>query len=106
MLQALRKSPGDVDWFCLSPAAEEFGSYNPGEPIGIYRVGGDVLLRDANGRSYISGADYALAFVDEIEQARHQPGTLHGRLLTPACGRRAGYPLSWCAPDHCPTMCA
>jgi hypothetical protein len=70
VLQALRETPGEVDWFYLSPAAE-FGSYNPGEPAGTYRVGGDVLLRDANGRSYISGADYALAFVDEIEQARH-----------------------------------
>jgi uncharacterized protein len=60
----------DAHWFCLSPAAE-FGSYDPGEPTGVYRVGGDILLTDASGRSYISGADYALAFVDEIEQGRH-----------------------------------
>jgi putative NADH-flavin reductase len=70
VLAALRETAGDADWFYLSPAAG-FGSYDPGEPVGTYRVGGDVLLRDANGRSYISGADYALAFVDEIEQARH-----------------------------------
>jgi putative NADH-flavin reductase len=33
--------------------------------------GCNVLVTDANGASFISGADYALAFVDEIEQARH-----------------------------------
>jgi uncharacterized protein len=70
VLAALRERGGEADWFYLSPAAE-FGSFNPGEPTGAYRVGGDILLTDANGRSYISGADYALAFVDEIEQARH-----------------------------------
>ena len=51
--------------------AQEFGSYVPGEPRGAYRVGGDVLLRDEAGRSHISGADYALAFVDEIDQPKH-----------------------------------
>jgi putative NADH-flavin reductase len=70
VLTALRETGGDVDWFYLSPAAG-FGSYNPGEATGAYRVGDDILLADANGTSYISGADYALAFVDEIEQARH-----------------------------------
>jgi hypothetical protein len=70
VLTALREIGDDADWFYLSPAAE-FGSYNPGEPVGTYRVGGDILVTDANGRSYISGADFALAFVDEIEQARH-----------------------------------
>jgi uncharacterized protein len=70
VLTALRQTGDDVDWFYLSPAAA-FGPANPGEATGAYRVGGDVLLTDANGVSYISGADYALAFVDEIEQARH-----------------------------------
>jgi putative NADH-flavin reductase len=70
VLAALRETSDDVDWFYLSPAAG-FGSYAPGEPTGAYRVGGDVLVTDANGTSFISGADYALAFVDEIEQARH-----------------------------------
>ena len=70
MLTALRETSDDVDWFCVSPAAG-FGSYAPGEATGTYRVGGDVLLTDASGTSFISGADFALAFVDEIEQARH-----------------------------------
>jgi len=71
VLAALRETSDDVDWFYLSPAAG-FGSYNPGQPTGAYRVGGDVLVTDANGTSFISGADFALAFVDEIEQARHR----------------------------------
>lgn len=70
VLDALRSDTTDVDWFFVSPA-REFGSYNPGEPLGRYRVGGDVLLVDESGRSRISGADYALAFVDELENPRH-----------------------------------
>lgn len=71
VLAALQETGDEVDWFYLSPAAG-FGSHDPGEATGTYRVGGDILLADANGTSYISGADYALAFVDEIEQARHR----------------------------------
>ena len=70
LLEALRADTTGADWFYLSPAAA-FGSYNPGQPTGRYRVGGDVLLTDAAGKSEISGADYALAFVDEIVQPRH-----------------------------------
>jgi len=70
VLEALRADTTGVDWFFVSPA-QEFGSYIPGEPRGAYRVGGDVLLRDEAGRSHILGADYALAFVDEIDQPRH-----------------------------------
>lgn len=69
-LDALRADTTGADWFFVSPAAE-FGSYNPGEPLGRYRVGGDVLLTDEAGKSRISGADFALAFVDEIESPRH-----------------------------------
>ncbi len=67
---ALRADTTGADWFFVSPA-REFGSYNPGEPLGKYRVGGDVLLTDESGRSNISGADFALAFVDEIGSPRH-----------------------------------
>ena len=70
VLEALRADTTGVDWFFVSPA-QEFGSYIPGEPRGAYRVGGDVLLRDEAGRSHISGADYALAFVEEIDQPKH-----------------------------------
>lgn len=59
-----------VDWFYLSPP-RGFGSHVPGETTGHYRVGGDALLVDADGRSEISGDDYALALVDEIDTPRH-----------------------------------
>lgn len=70
VLEALRASDTDVDWFYVSPAAA-FGGYNPGERRGTYRTSGDVLLADAEGNSDISGADFAIAFVDEIEQPAH-----------------------------------
>jgi putative NADH-flavin reductase len=70
VLAVLRETPAGVDWFYLSPAAS-FGSYAPGEATGHYRIGGDVLLADADGNSNISGADYARAFVDEIEKPEH-----------------------------------
>jgi putative NADH-flavin reductase len=70
-LAVLRETAPDVDWFYLSPAAS-FGSYAPGQATGHYRVGGDLLLTDAYGDSNISGADYARAFVDEIEQPAHR----------------------------------
>ncbi|MER6664827.1 NAD(P)H-binding protein [Amycolatopsis japonica] len=67
VLEAFRKLPEDVDWFYLSPAAE-FGAWAEGERTGEFRLGGDVLLTDENGGSKISGADYAIAFVDEIDK--------------------------------------
>jgi putative NADH-flavin reductase len=60
-----------LDWFFLSPAAV-FGAYAPGEAVGTYRVGDDVLLADAEGNSAISGADLADAVVDEIERPAHR----------------------------------
>jgi uncharacterized protein len=68
LLEALRASDDALDWFVVSPPAL-FGSYAPGEATGAYRTGGDVLVTHDDGSSEISGADYALAFVDEIEQS-------------------------------------
>jgi putative NADH-flavin reductase len=71
VLDQLRSSaPADLDWFFLSPAVT-FGAYNPGEATGRYRIGDDVVVSDENGLSAISGADYALALVDEIETPAH-----------------------------------
>jgi hypothetical protein len=70
VLDALRRASTTVDWFYLSPALS-FGSWNPGERTGTFRLGTDVLVTDANGKSEISGADYAIAFVDEIEKPAH-----------------------------------
>jgi putative NADH-flavin reductase len=70
ILDGLRAGETEVDWFYVSPAAA-FGSYNPGERTGTYRTTDDVLLTDAEGNSDISGADFAIAFVDEIERPAH-----------------------------------
>lgn len=64
-LQALRAS--DADWTFLSPAL----NFGPGERTGVYRLGGDDLLRDARGESRISYEDLAKALVDELEEPRH-----------------------------------
>lgn len=69
-LALLEESADTLDWFLIHPA-EEFGAWAEGERTGRYRDGGDVLVRDADGRSYISGADLAVAVLDEIEQGRH-----------------------------------
>ncbi|MBT0768808.1 NAD(P)H-binding protein [Kineosporia sp. J2-2] len=71
ILEALRVSDEKLDWFYVSPAAE-FGSWVPGERVGSFRVGGDVLQSDAEGKSFISGDDYAIAYVDEIEAGAHR----------------------------------
>ncbi len=70
VLEGLRSSDADVDWFYVSPAAA-FGSYNPGERRGTYRTTDEVLLTDADGNSDISGEDFAIAFVDEVERPAH-----------------------------------
>lgn len=70
VLDDLRASDAALDWFFVSPAAN-FGAWVPGEATGTYRIGGDVLLTDADRNSNISGADLADAVVTEIEQPRH-----------------------------------
>lgn len=71
VLDDLRARTDALDWFFVSPAAN-FGDFNPGEARGEYRLGGDVLVADENGTSDISGADLALAIVDEIEKPAHR----------------------------------
>lgn len=61
--------PAAVDWTFFSPAA----LIEPGERTGRYRVGGDQLLVDAEGRSRISISDFAVALLDELESGGH-PG--------------------------------
>ena len=70
-LEVLKAAGDDLDWFYLSPAAN-FGGFNPGRHTGQFRIGGDVLMSDAAGTSDISGADFAQAFVDEIEKPVHR----------------------------------
>lgn len=71
LLADLRNSPVAFDWFFLSPALL-FGAHAPGVHTGKYRTGGDVMLKDADGNSTISGTDYADAILDEIESPKHR----------------------------------
>ena len=59
------------EWFYIHPAGG-FGPWNDGERTGSYRDGGDVLVTDADGESNISGADFGIAVVDEIEDPKHR----------------------------------
>nr|WP_288453035.1 NAD(P)-dependent oxidoreductase [uncultured Pseudomonas sp.] len=56
-----------LDWTFLSPSA----LFEPGQRTGRFRLGSDSLLVDADGNSAISMEDYAIALVDELEQAKH-----------------------------------
>lgn len=56
----------DLDWTFFAPAA----LIAPGERTGAFRTGANTLLADAEGNSRISAEDYAIAFVDELEQGR------------------------------------
>ncbi|WP_410574764.1 NAD(P)-dependent oxidoreductase [Amycolatopsis sp. cmx-4-61] len=71
VLHELRASDPELDWFVLSPPTG-FGHYAPGTATGRFRLGGDVMLKGNDGRAEISGADYAQAFVDEIERPAHR----------------------------------
>lgn len=56
-----------LDWTFLSPSAV----IQPGERTGVFRLGIDQLLVDAEGNSTISAEDYAAALVDELERPSH-----------------------------------
>jgi putative NADH-flavin reductase len=69
-LAVLRADGGTADWFYVSPPMV-FGSFAPGVRTGKYRLGQDVVIRDATGASTISAPDLAVAFADEIERPAH-----------------------------------
>ncbi len=60
------RQDASLDWTYFSPAA----MISPGQRTGSYRIGGDQLLSDAQGKSTISNEDFAAAMLDEIEQPR------------------------------------
>lgn len=61
------RTADDLDWTFYSPAAE----IGPGEKRGAFRSQANALLADADGKSAISYADYADAFVGEIEHSQY-----------------------------------
>lgn len=73
VLEDLRATSASRDWFYVHPAGG-FGAWAPGERTGTYRDGGDVLVVDDAGESFISGADLGVAVIDEIEQPKHSRG--------------------------------
>lgn len=67
---AVLRTSNSADWFYLSPPFA-FGEWIAGERTGRFRLGTDTLIRDDEGNSTVSGADYAIAFVDEIEKPQN-----------------------------------
>jgi putative NADH-flavin reductase len=61
------RSVKDVDWSYATPAK----NFTNGKRTGVFRIGGNQLLKDSRGRSRISRADFAVALVDEAENAEH-----------------------------------
>jgi len=57
----------DVRWTYISPAKK----FKPGKRTGTYRIGGDQMLEDKKGKSRISMEDFAVALIDEVENARY-----------------------------------
>lgn len=66
-LAELRKR-NDVQWTYLSPAGNFVAD---GERTGKYVLGGEEYFVNAKGVSEISYADYAIAMIDEIENANN-----------------------------------
>jgi hypothetical protein len=66
----VEEAPVELDWVFVSPAGA-YGAWAAGERTASYRVGDEVALFDDAGESQISGADFALAIVEEIETPKH-----------------------------------
>ncbi len=65
-LEVLRQEQA-LDWTFLSPSAE----FVEGERRGHYTLGKDHLLIGADGKSWITFADFAIAMLDELEKPAH-----------------------------------
>jgi putative NADH-flavin reductase len=61
------KQEKELEWTYVSPPAE----IGPGERTGKFRIGGDQLIIDEQGKSFISMEDFAVAILDEIENPKH-----------------------------------
>lgn len=66
VLEALKTS--EINWTYVSPPM----LIDLGERTGRYRLGGDELIIDDQGKSWISFEDYAIALVDELEKPAHE----------------------------------
>lgn len=66
ILRSLKRGDHDLDWTYASPPL----TIKPGTRTGRFRLGNDQLLRDAEGDSRISEADFAIAILDELDQGQ------------------------------------
>jgi putative NADH-flavin reductase len=57
----------DVNWTYVTPPR----NFTNGPRTGVFRIGGDRALEDNRGRTRVSRADFAVALIDEAEQARY-----------------------------------
>jgi putative NADH-flavin reductase len=57
----------DVNWTYVTPPKK----FTNGPRTGVFRIGGDHALEDDRGRTRVTRADFAVALIDEAEQARH-----------------------------------
>lgn len=63
------KNNNSINWTYISPG----GFFDPdGKRTGSYQTGGDKLILNLKGETYISYADYAIAVLDEIEKPNHE----------------------------------
>ncbi|MBT8108499.1 MAG: NAD(P)H-binding protein [Gammaproteobacteria bacterium] len=57
----------DVNWTYVTPPR----NFTNGPRTGVFRIGGDRALEDERGRCRLSRTDFAVALIDEAEQARY-----------------------------------
>jgi len=57
----------DVQWSFATPAKY----FTNGKRTGVFRIGGDQMMKDKRDRSNISRADFAVAVIDEAETAKY-----------------------------------
>lgn len=62
IFNGLKTNGDDLDWTYVSPPRR----IEAGERTGLFRIGTDTLLRDTDGVSRISRADFAIALLDEL----------------------------------------
>ena len=63
----LLRAEKQLNWTFLSPSA----LFTAGERTGRFRLGTDQLLTAADGKSWISYEDFAVALADELERPAH-----------------------------------
>jgi len=61
------RSVNDVRWSYATPPK----NLTNGKRTGSFRIGGDQLLENSHGRSKVSRADFAVALINEVENAEY-----------------------------------